>query len=128
MARFTLQSCTMLHGKFVSDESESEEMGMTGLKQRLIPNCPVDANHMDMDQRKTLYTIRALKPGAYVGLSKSKESGRPISFYFLNDSRSNNVKWVLDQDPTFPDRLLEVYRVDAVDWGSQFSESSGKRI
>jgi hypothetical protein len=73
---------------------------------------------------RALRSLQLLQMGAYVGLVSRppKMPGPPSNFVLLNQDRSGSLNAVLSKDPTFGDRLLEVYRVEEVQWDGRVVE------
>lgn len=72
---------------------------------------------------RTKMTLRQLRPGAFLGIAKnSSQSAESHNFVLFNPDRSAKFDWVLKKDPTFEQRLVEVYRVEDVVWESVVKE------
>ena len=71
---------------------------------------------------QALRNLRQLQASAFIGLIRSKRDQRPVSFFLLNPDRTGTVGWLLKKDPSFTDRLLEVYRVESVVWDGEMKE------
>jgi hypothetical protein len=106
-------------------------------EDRVVPNKDEDA--LVLDSIRALVTkfphtpaektqLRGIRMGSYVGMIKGGRTGRPTLFTIWNQDRTNKVRWITRKDPTFADRVIEIYRAEEVDWGSSFMESdSGKK-
>ena len=118
MAKFVLQPCHLRDFKFAPIKgTEPTTFDWEELRQKLAPS----------NERSALHNLRALRIGSYVGLLKDLKTpnGRPGNFVLFNLDRSARLDWLLKQQPTFEERLLEVYRVDEVLWDSKVEEFKG---
>jgi hypothetical protein len=109
-----LQPCHLREGKFAPIKgSEPVEFDWAALVRALAPSQELAA----------LKTLRAIRPGAYVGTTKDLVTKDKIrNFLLLNQDRSAKLTWILKKDPQFEARLLEVFRVDVVQWESTIVE------
>ena len=73
-------------------------------------------------QPTALANLRRMDRGSFVGLARDAR-GQIRNFVLKNPDRSDKVDWLLARDPSFPDRLVEVYRVEAAQWESTFTEA-----
>jgi hypothetical protein len=78
--------------------------------------------------RGEVLQLRAARLGSFLGLCKGSRTGRTVPFIIWNQDRSNKIKWVLKRDAAFPDRLLEIYRLEEIDWGTRFTEIESGEI
>jgi len=120
MARFLLQPCH-LRGTHLAPLKGTEPVALDwkSLRAKLAPT----------SDSSSLASLRALRIGAFVGLAKDRYNPAVSrNFMVLNNDRSARLDWVLSKDPTFADRLLEVYRVDDVQWDSSVSEPTLKPV
>ena len=114
MPKFELLPCKTRDGKFVPQkDAEPFELDMKELLKRFGMDPP---SHLDLSK------IQTLRPNAFVGLSKSKNTGKPVCFVLLNTDRSPNFEWLLQKDPSFERRILEVYRVESAHWEGVLEE------
>jgi hypothetical protein len=111
-SRFVLQPCKLFAGHFVPLKCDALELDWSGLCSLLAPS----------RERQALVNLRVLQSNAYVGLTKSPYDGSLKNFVFLNQDRSNKADWFLKRDPSFEQRLYEVYRVDESHWDASITE------
>jgi hypothetical protein len=117
MAAFELIPCKFRDHKVVPvrDEEVLEIKDFTSFLERFR----VSFTHNQME------AIRIMRPDAFVGLIRGKLSGNPTFFCLANhDTRSNDFKWLLTKDPTIPNRVLEVFKVNSLEWDSGVQEKS----
>jgi hypothetical protein len=76
---------------------------------------------LDPSNRLDVTTVRMMVPGSFIGLLKNKH-GKPVRFYFKNDDLSADVGWIINRDPTFSSRLVEVWMVEHSVWDSKVTE------
>lgn len=111
MAKFKLTKCHLREGKFAPDKGTPRiELDWDGLVGLVAPE----------SGRDVLLRLRGMRLGTYVGLIK--RDGKDKNFIFRNDNGSPDVQWVIDNDPTFGDRLTSVYCVDEITLDSVTSE------
>jgi len=71
---------------------------------------------MDPENNVHQATIRMLSPESYLGLVR-KPAGEGFShFYLKNLDLSNDVEWLQKKNPTWAERLQEIWKVDKVEW------------
>jgi len=78
--------------------------------------------------RNQMLSLRHARLGSFIGLCKGSRSGQTVPFIIWNPDRSNKIRWLLKRDAAFPDRLLEIYRLEEIDWGSSFTEPESGEI
>lgn len=66
--------------------------------------------------------LRSVRTGAFIGVTENAQTKEKCNFVLLNTNRTGKIDWLLKQDPTFPRRLVEVFRVDAVSWDDKLQE------
>ncbi len=113
MSTFILQPCKLREDRFVPTKAEPMQVGWVDLCNRLAPNKSPQA----------LMTLRRLEHSAYVGLALDLKTKNAQNFFLMNFDRSNRVGWLLKKDPSFSERLIEVYRVDGVTYDSKVEEN-----
>jgi len=120
MMKFVLQPCKMRGSRFAPKKNvEPEEFDWTQLRARLIPK-----NLEGTRLHQALNNLRGMVVNSFIGTVKSSKDGEDISFFFCNrDATDPDASWVVDQDPTFPERIIEVFRVIEVQWGNKFQEA-----
>jgi len=117
MSRFVLQPCRIREDRVVPTKDEPVVLDAKELITKFAPN----------RVPKEKLAVRMARLGSFLGLCKGSRSGRTVPFIIWNPDRSNKIRWLLKQDEAFPDRLLEIYRLQEVDWGSSVEEiPSGK--
>lgn len=114
MARFVLQPCHLREGTFAPIKGTTPVvLDWRGLLTALAPSGSYNAK----------MTLRALRPGTYVGTTKDRRDPKVLrNFVLANPDRSAQVDGVLKKDPEFEERLVDVYRVDEVVWDSVVQE------
>jgi hypothetical protein len=120
MRKFVLQACKIRGSRFAPQKGVApEEFDWPQLRARLLP-----PNLERVRFQQALANLRGMQINSFIGVVKSPRDGKPISFYFCNrDATNPDAEWVVSRDPTFPDRIVEVYRVLEADWGIEFQES-----
>jgi len=114
--KFVFKSCRVREDRVISEGDEAV-FDIPSLLKKFAPE----------RARRDLIQLRALRVGQYIGIVRGSQSGKPITFFLWNNDRTNRIAWVLKKDPTFPERLIEIYRVEHVDWGSRVVlEARGK--
>lgn len=116
MPKFELVPCKIREDRVVRKKG-AESVAFTGpeLMRKFL---------LDPGNRIDLVLFRSLVPESYIGLSKSSRNGRPVRFYLRNDDLTGDLSWVLKRDPTFADRVLEVWLIDRSEWDSRVIEQS----
>lgn len=75
----------------------------------------VAPNHTPLE----LAGARTVCRGSFIGVVRSGRTDKPVQFTLWNPDMSNRInEKLLRADPTFPDRVLTLFRVDSVDWGA----------
>ena len=74
-------------------------------------------------QAGALANLRHMDKGSFVGLAREQRTGLVRNFILKNPDRSDRVDWLLERDPTFADRLVEVYRVENANWDTSVVET-----
>jgi hypothetical protein len=94
-------------------DADSFEIELEDLLKRFFmhPPSPIDVSK-----------VASLRTNAFIGLTKSNRNGKPVCFTVLNTDRSSRIDWLTKKDPSFVDRLLEVYRVEGSKWESKIEE------
>ena len=118
MARFLLQPCKVREDRVVPTAEPPLELDGRQLIEKLAPaKIPEE-----------LRRLRAARLGSFVGRCKGSRTGRDVLFTVWNPDRSNRIGWLLKTDAAFPERVLEIYKLVELDWGSRFVEiDSGKK-
>jgi len=63
---------------------------------------------------RTIKGLRSVEAGAFVGVAKGRRGPAPFVVY---PRHGNDVGFVMRAHPGWRDRLINVYRVDAIRWG-----------
>jgi hypothetical protein len=80
------------------------------------------------ERKQQLVQLRGFRPSAIVGWARGSRTGTAVPFLLWNIDRTNRFGWLLKKDPLFPERVIECYRVEEMDWGSTVIEvESGKK-
>lgn len=118
MSRFVLQPCKLRGDRIVPEKAEPLVLKS---KAELI-------ERFQAKSQMHLAQLRQLRVTAFVGTVVGSRSQKPSPFIIWNHDRSNRVRWLFNQDPQFGSRVLEVFRVEEVDWGASIQEAdSGKK-
>jgi len=118
MSRFVLQPCKIREDRVVPTKDDPIILNAKKLVAKFVPS----------GNRIECLKLRQARIGSYVGRAKGSRTGKEVLFIIWNEDRSNKIRWILKRDEAFPDRLLEIYRLNEVDWGSRFEEKeSGKK-
>lgn len=118
MSRFILSPCKFREDRVVPTGEDPVSLDLRELMARFVPS----------GNKAELLKLRALRLGSYVGHCKGGRTGREVLFVLASMDRTNKVTWLLKGDPSFPSRVLDLYRVDVLDWGSRVEEvESGKK-
>lgn len=112
MASFVLQPCHLRDDRFVPSKAEPITCEWDDLVNRLAPS----------KSSKAKLTLRQLQRGAFVGTTRHRSSNIPTNFMLVMPDRSGRVGGLLQQDPSFADRLLEVFQVQSVVWDDKLDE------
>lgn len=117
MARFVLQPCKLREEWLVPVKDVAPlVLSWRELCKKLAPSGDV----------KALSALRLLQTNSYVGLTRTRSSDpTPRNFVLTNPDRSGYLKRVMDKDASFSSRLIEVYRVEEVEWDAKLVEFEG---
>jgi hypothetical protein len=75
---------------------------------------------MDPANRLHQATMKLLSPLSYIGLTQHVLRPKEVThFYLKNLDLSNDVEWIQKKNPTWSERLQEVWMVDKVEWDAQ---------
>ena len=117
MSKFVLRRCHVRDGILApTKDQEALTVDWPKLTEMLAPS----------KTREALMTLKSLRVGAFVGLTKKKQ-GSISNFMLLNQDRSATLEWVLKRDPEFEAKLLEAYRVDEIVWDSSIVEAGNSK-
>jgi hypothetical protein len=112
MTKLVLRPCRVRSTFFSTEEEDPVTYDLKQLRNELT-------NTYD---RLESHKISMLQQDAYIGSSQTA-TGNKI-FVLINPDKSGNIAWVLAKDPSFRDRILKVYKVQSIDWGSQIEEQN----
>ena len=104
MAEFVLQPFRHRAGKLALDRRKE---AITLTSQELFEKFGLDASN-PMDRLR----VQHMRPGGFVGISIGRASQQPVCFVLDNVDRSPSYEWVLQKDPSFEDRIQEVFRIE----------------
>jgi hypothetical protein len=116
MAQFVLQPYRHRQGKLALDRRQEP---LTLNVDELFEKFGLSAQN-PLDRLR----VQAMKPGAFVGISLGRASQKPVCFVLDNADRSPSYEWILKRDPTFDERIKEVYRIESALWDSSVQEVS----
>lgn len=116
--RFVLQPCRIREEKIVATKDDPLVLEVTDLFKTLVPS--------GLREERSL--IRGARIGTYLGRCKGSVTGKDVLLVIYNNDGTNVIEWVLKRDPTLPDRVTSLFRLDAADWGSSFYEPEGPPV
>lgn len=112
MTSLLLTPCKLRNDRIVPvKDVPALRMEWAEIRERLAPS----------REENALLNLRKLDKGSFVGLLRAK-TGEVRNFILKNPDRSDTVDWLLEKDPTFPERLIEVFRVEEANWEASMSE------
>jgi hypothetical protein len=120
VASFRLQPCKLREQWLVPSKEPAFVLSWPELCAKLAPS---------KDER-ALRALQLIQIGSYVGLVSRPPkmvAGPPSNFVLLNHDRSGNLGAVLSKDPTLGPRLVEVYRVEEVQWDARVVEIGSRQ-
>ena len=114
VSRFVLKPARLLLTRFVTSRTGDEQsLDLKGLMERFAPT-------REPGDRINLMHLRR---GEFMGLVRSgKNPNRIVTFLLVNPDQSGNVDFVLKNDPSFENRLVEVYRVEEAVYDARITE------
>jgi hypothetical protein len=120
VARFVLQPCKLRENRLVPLKNTAPvEFTWKELVERLAPS----------RTDKALKSLYFLQPGSFVGLLKHpnprKREKEVVNFVYVGQGRTGLLLGPMAQDPTFAERLIEVYRVEKAEKDMKMSEPEG---
>jgi hypothetical protein len=120
VARFVLQPCKLRENRLVPLKNTAPlELTWKELVERLAPS----------RTDKALKSLYFLQPGSFVGLLKHpnprKREKEIVNFVYVGQGRTGLLLGPMAQDPTFAERLIEVYRVEKAEKDMKMSEPEG---
>jgi hypothetical protein len=116
MSEFVLQPCHLRGTQLTPLKSQTAlTLDWNALKAKFAPS----------NDTQALRSLHAARVGAFIGLARDRKNPTiSRNFMVLNEDRSARMDWILNKDPTFANRLLEVYKIVQVKWDSAFLENS----
>jgi hypothetical protein len=112
MASFVLQPCKIRENRLVPTKDEAVTLSWDDFCKRLAPSRSLRAKS----------NLRRAGTNAFIGLLRNAQTQEPCNFILQNQDRSGSIEWLLKQDPSFSNRLLEVYRVESAEWDIKLEE------
>jgi hypothetical protein len=112
VSRFVLRPCKIREDRVVVTEKDPLVLNARELVTKFSPR----------RLQRELMALKNARLNSFIGLCKGSRSGQTVPFIIWNQDRSNKIRWLLKRDAAFPDRLLEIYRLEEIDWGSRFDE------
>ena len=109
------------------------------LQTRLVTSKTGDAIELEFPQllakliphpdRMEAVKLVGLRRGAFIGLTRSaKVPGKQVVFVLYNANGSGNVDFVLKNDPSFEQRLIEAYRVEEAVYDGVITEEKSNPL
>ena len=115
MAKFTLLPCVVREDRISPKGEPPIVLQWEEMAKRFAPS----------QDRNALTLLLRLRPTGYVGLVRD-ERGVPRAFSLFVTSRNNHIRWHIKRDPMFAERVLEIYRVEAVELDARLLDMSAK--
>lgn len=117
MASFILQRCKFREGWLVPKKGEEpERLDWSELCERLAPSGSMRARMM----------LRQASPNGFLGLVRQSD-GSVTNFALRNPDLSGDVRVLVKSNPSFERQLVDVYRVEKVEWEDRMIESSSPK-
>lgn len=115
MSFFVLKPARLIQNTFdVTPDQAALELDFRGVCRMLV------SQSMSLVERQKLLHLR---PRAYVGRAKSKQSpGEIFIFVLYNWDRTGNIDYILAKDPSFAERIIDVFRVEEAQYDSKVAE------
>lgn len=111
---FVLTPCKLREDRIVPvKDTPTLLLDWNGVLAKLAPN----------RQPSAMTNLRRMDKGSFIGLARDGKTSQVRNFILKNVDRSDKVDWLLAKDPSFPDRLVEVYRVEVANWETTVSET-----
>jgi len=66
--------------------------------------------------------VQHMRVGSFVGISLGRVSREPVCFVLDNPGKSHSYAWILKSDPSFDERIQEVYKIERATWDSSIEE------
>ena len=108
MKCIVIQQYKLRGTKLVPTKENSLELDWKGYQALLAPS----------GSKNSFLVLRKVKVGSFVGLLSSPQNV-PINFVYALAGVGDNAKPLLAQVPNFEERLLSVYKVLFVDFGTR---------
>ena len=110
--QFVLQPCKLRNSDFVPTKDEVVTFSWKEMLNRFAVS----------GTRQAVLNVRGIKLGSFIGMAVDPRTGKPTNFYLWNPDFSGSLVGKIKKDPGFTDRILEVYRVEHVEWDAQVKE------
>jgi hypothetical protein len=112
VGKIVLQKCKIRAETLVVDRKQLlETMEWAAFQEKFAPDLG----------RESLLKLQNVRLGAFVGLSQVRDN--VVNFILINPDLSGDISWILKKDPSFEGRIVEVYRVELVEWDGVIAES-----
>jgi len=115
VSEFVLQPFRHRLGKLAPDRRK-ETLVLT--VEEVIEKFGLNPKQQQLDQIR----LNHMRPGSYVGISIGRQSKQPVCFVLTPPGGVPSYAWILKQDPTFDDRIQEVYRIEKARWDGKIEE------
>ena len=114
MAKFILQPARIT-GTRIAPYGEPVEMDWNKFKATLAPS----------GSRHAMMTLRTAKKGCFLGLIRDSPS--QVSTFRLDlHTSSRDINWLIRQDQSLPDRIVDMWMVVDLQWDGAVVEQEGK--
>lgn len=114
MAEFVLRPFRHRAGKLAPDRRKE---AITLTQEELYARFGLSPHNM-LDRVR----VQNMRPGGFVGISIGKVSKKPVCFVLDNADHSPSYAWILAKDPSFEDRIQEVFRIEKALWDAKVEE------
>ena len=111
MASFVLQPCRVRGDRLAPLKEDPLRLTWRELLDRLAPS----------KSRLAQLNLTRLALGQYVGLQHDG-----TNFIIRVNDHSNDIGWLLEQDPDLPDRVQSVFRVDEAHYDVKVEETGNR--
>lgn len=120
VSKFILQPARLLQTRLVTSKmGEPIELEFVQLLAKMVPN----------RDRIEAMKLMGLRRGMFIGLTQSaKTPGKQVVFVLYNPEGGGNVDFVLKEDPTFEQRMLEAYRVEEATYDAVITETPTLKV
>jgi hypothetical protein len=112
MADFVLQPCRIRDKRIIPTKDDPVQWDWKQLRENLAPT----------DSPKARMVLKLISRQGYVLLVQPHPKGPITNIFLQNPDRSNKIDWLLRRQPTFPRRVVSVWRVERADHGASIEE------